>query len=331
MRIDRRTLLGALAGTAWASRLTAGGYPPVPQPDPALWHIDDEPTITGMAQGPNGGVYYRLYGQTGKTPVITLHGGPAAGETYMRPYAGLATDRQVITYDQSGCGRSARPDDMGRYTLDRYVEELDALRRHLAFEKVVLVGHSWGGMLAPAYAARYPECVAGLVLAGAAVRIADFQAAAQRWLAALAPDARATVARAESTGVLDDPAYGRLLKVYYAQHLCRLDPYPDWFVRSAEEISRNPVYAYLNGPTEFQITGALATLDNSAILKGLRLPTLVTCGEYDEAPPWVAERIRKTVSRSRLAVFPRLSHMTHIEDPAQVIGTVAAFLNASGL
>jgi proline-specific peptidase len=331
MPLTRRGVLAGFAGVALAPGLRAGDLQPLPQPDPALWHIDDEPTITGQAPGPNGGVYYRLYGQAGRTPVITLHGGPAAGETYMRPYVGLAADRQVVTYDQSGCGKSARPADMSLYTLDRYVEELEALRRHLAFDQVILIGHSWGGFLAPAYAARYPKYVAGLVLAGTAVRWSDFQLAADRWLVELGPDARPIIDRAEKGGSLDDPDYGKLVQAYYARHLCRLDPYPDWFVQAAEEINRNPVYAYLNGPTEFQFSGAFASLDNNAVLKTLRTPTLITCGEYDEGPPWVAERLKKAVRRSKLAVFPQLSHMAHIEDPALVIGTTGAFLNAAKL
>lgn len=331
MQLTRRTMLAGLAGAALAARGRAEGYKPLPQPDPELWHIDHTPTLTGMAPGPNGGAYYRLYGHFGRTPVITLHGGPAAGETYMRPYVGLATDRQVVTYDQSGCGNSARPEDLSLYTLDRYVAELEALRAHLAFEKVVLLGHSWGGMLAPAYAAAHPERVAGLVLAGTAARWADFQAAASAWLAELGPDARATVERIERSGAPDDPDYAELIRTYYTRHLCRLDPYPDWFVKTGETIARNPVYLHLNGPTEFQFTGTFAALDNSAALKGLRVPTLITCGEYDEAPPWVAARLKALVRKSRLQVFPELSHMAHIEDPARVIGATAAFLDAARL
>ena len=331
MHLTRRTLLAGFAGATLAPALSAKGYKPVPQPDPALWHLDDAPTLTGMAPGPNGGVYYRLYGQLGRTPVITLHGGPAAGETYMRPYAGLATDRQVVTYDQSGCGKSARPEDLSRYTVERYVAELDALRGHLGFDKVVLLGHSWGGMLAPAYAAAHPEHVAGLVLAGTAARWSDFQEAAERWLAELGPDAVATVRRVEQGGTADDPAYEDLLGRYYTRHLCRLDPWPDWFTRIGEEVGRNPVYAHLNGPSEFQFTGTLANFDNTAALKGVRVPTLITCGEYDEAPPWVAQKIRKLVRRSKVAVFPQLSHLAHVEDPALVIGTTGAFLNAARL
>lgn len=331
MHLTRRTLLAGLAGSALAPAIGAKDYEPLPQPDPALWHIDDAPTLTGMAPGPNGGVYYRLYGELERTPVITLHGGPAAGETYMRPYVGLAADRQVVTYDQSGCGKSARPEDLSVYTLDRYVAELDALRAHLGFDKVVLLGHSWGGMLAPAYAAAHPEHVAGLVLAGTGVRWRDFQEAAERWLRELGPAAVATVRRAEASGNTADPTYGELLGRYYARHLCRLDPWPDWFVRIGEELGRNPVYAHLNGPSEFQFTGAFAALDNTAALKGVRAPTLITCGEYDEGPPWVARRIQRLVRGARMRVFSGLSHMSHIEDPARVVGETAAFLRSARL
>jgi proline-specific peptidase len=331
MRLTRRTVLAGAAGVMAAPLILAEGYKPLPQPDPKLWRIDEEPTLTGQAPGPNGGVYYRVYGQFGRTPVIVLHGGPAAGEAYMRPYAGLATDRQVVTYDQSGCGRSARPENLSLYTLDRYVEELEALRRHLAFDKVVLLGHSWGGVLAPAYAAAHPDRVAGLVLAGTGVRWLDFQEAAERWLAEFGPEARATVERAEKSGNMEDPAYQQLIQAYYARHLCRLDPWPDWFAKAGEEIGRNPVYVHLNGPTEFQFTGAFASLDNTQALRGVRAPTLITCGEYDEGPPWIARRIQRLVRRSKLVVFPELSHMAHIEDPARVVTATGAFLKSAEL
>ena len=173
--------------------------------------------------------------------------------------------------------------------------------------------------------------MAALVLAGTGTRWADFQEAAERWLAEFGPDARATIDRAEKGGATDDPAYGKLIQAYYARHLCRIDPYPAWFEQAGEEIARNPVYAYLNGPTEFQFTGAFASLDNSAALRGVRVPTLITCGEYDEGPPWIARRIQKLVRRSKLHVFQELSHMSHIEDPMQVIGVTAAFLRSTRL
>lgn len=325
MTIDRRTMLAATAA-ALTLPTAARAATKLPMPDARLWDPPAPPLREGFATGPNGKVYYRVHGKPGATPVILLHGGPAAGHRYMRPYAAMATDRQVVLYDQSGSGRSDTPKDLKRYTLARYVAELEALRAHLGFEKVILLGHSWGGLLAPAYADAHPERVAGLVLAGTGARWMDFEDAAAVWLKQLGPEAVATVEKAKRTGRTDDPAYGKLLERYYALHLCRLDPPPAWFNAEGEKIGRNPVYAYLNGPSEFQFTGAFASLDMRAALRRVKVPTLVTCGEFDEGPPWIARRVTALVPGSKLQVFDGLSHMSHIEDPARVVGATAKFV-----
>jgi proline-specific peptidase len=333
--IDRRQLTAALLTLPAAASLptralaAAPAYPPLPPPDPKLWHIDTAPTTDGFADGPGGKLYHRVYGKAGRTPLIALHGGPAAGELYMRPYAGLAADRQVVLYDQGGCGRSARMADLSRYTLDYYVAELDALRRHLGFDKIVLLGHSWGGILAPAYAAAHPDHVAALVIAGSAPRWADFTEAGALWLKEMGPAAEALVAKADAGQLAaDDPAYGAFMQAYYSRHLCRLDPWPDFLNQAGEALAHNPLYAYLNGPSEFQFTGAFAGLDVSAQLRSLRIPILVTCGEYDEGPPAVAAKIVALAPRAKLHAFSGLSHMSHIEDPARVTGVTGAFLRS---
>ncbi len=323
--LGRRAVLGWIGAASATPDLALAR--PLPQPDPALWDPQGFAMAEGRAAGPNGSVYYRRYGEAGRVPVIALHGGPAAGHRYLRPYAALAHDRQVVFYDQSGCGLSDAPKDLSLYTLDRYVAELEAVRAALGFEKVVLLGHSWGGMLAPAYAAAYPNHVQALVLAGTGVRWRDFQEAAQIWLRQLGPGAVATVARAEHGGSTDDPAYGALMERYYSLHLCRLNPPPAWFNAEGETLGRNPVYAYLNGPSEFQFTGAFAGLDNTQALKGVRAPTLITCGEFDEGPPLVARRIAALVLGAQVKVFDGLSHMSHIEDPRRVTDATAAFLS----
>lgn len=323
----RRAAMAGLSAAGLAGRASAGPRR-LPQPDPALWDPQVGPVRESRAPGPNGPVYVRVCGGGARTPVIVLHGGPAGGHRYLRAYAALARGgRAVAFYDQSGCGRSAAPADLRLYTPARYVAELEAVRAHLGWPRAVLIGHSWGGLLAPAYADAHPQRVAALVLAGSAARWRDFQEAEDRWLRELGPEAMATVRRAQGTGRTGDPAYGALLERYYALHLCRLDPWPAWFVADGEAIDRNPVYRHLNGPSEFQMTGALSTLDGRAALGRLRTPTLVTCGEFDEGPPWVARRIVDATAGARLQVFDGLSHMSHIEDPARVVAATGAFLD----
>lgn len=300
--------------------------PTLPQPDPHLLAAPTVAATDGFATGPHGRVFFRRFGSGGAVPAIVLHGGPAAGHGYMLPYAHLARDRPTVLYDQGGCGRSDAPGPRSRYTIGSYVAELEALRAHLGFERVHLIGHSWGGLLAPAYAARYPHRVAGLVLAGSARRWSDFQRAAEHWLAQLGPAAVATARRAAATGRFDDPAYQALIGRYYQLHLCRLDPWPTILTDAAAALGANPLYPYLNGPTEFQFTGAFASLDVTAALRTVRVPALVTCGEYDEGPPSVARDIAAHLGHARVQPFAGLSHMSHIEDPARVVGATARFL-----
>ena len=98
-------------------------------------------------------------------PLVLLHGGPGIpGNSYSRLMTQLADKRAVIRYDQLGCGRSDRPDDPSLWTVRIFVEELDALREALGLERIHLLGHSWGGMLAIEYLLTKPSGVQSLVL-----------------------------------------------------------------------------------------------------------------------------------------------------------------------
>ncbi len=100
--------------------------------------------------------------------LIAIHGGPGMTHDYMLSLEKLAgPDLAVVTYDQRGVGHSASPDaDPANYTLVHYAEDLDAVRAALDAEKVILFGHSWGGIVAQRYATLYPERVSALILMG---------------------------------------------------------------------------------------------------------------------------------------------------------------------
>ncbi len=106
----------------------------------------------GFIEVPGGRVWYRAVGdQTDATPLLCLHGGPGFTHYYLEPLETLAEHRRVIFYDQLGCGRSDRPDDVTLWTVDRFVEELAQVHTTLQLERLHLFGSSWGGMLAMQY------------------------------------------------------------------------------------------------------------------------------------------------------------------------------------
>jgi proline iminopeptidase len=118
------------------------------------------------------------------TPLLLLHGGPGAAHYYLLPLGALADERPVIYYDQLGCGKSDCPQDTAIYTIQRSVDEVDAVRRALSLQEVILYGHSWGSMLAIEYLCQgRGSGVRKLVLAGALASVPQYVAGTRRLLA----------------------------------------------------------------------------------------------------------------------------------------------------
>jgi proline iminopeptidase len=115
---------------------------------------------------------------------------------------------------------------------------------------------------------------------------------------------------------------------FYRRHLCRLD----WFIEAVEQSLRNgegmpPVYQSMAGPSEFTITGTLKDYDCTPQLHRLTLPTLLTCGRYDEIPPETTAWYQSLIRNSEMMVFEQSAHMPHLEETEAYIGAVQDFLH----
>ena len=103
--------------------------------------------------------------QFNKIPLFVLHGGPGFPHNSQNNLAVLSKNGYpVVLYDQLGCGLSDRPEDTTLWTVELFVAELEALRKHLNFEVINIIGQSWGGSLAAEYTLKYPSRVAKLIL-----------------------------------------------------------------------------------------------------------------------------------------------------------------------
>jgi len=267
-------------------------------------------------------------GRDGRLPLVVLHGGPGATHQYLEPLRDLATSgRRVIFYDQIGCGRSDRPTDPDFFTVQTFVDELDALRAHLDLERVHVLGQSWGGMLAMEYALTHPRGLASIVVADSPASMPLWVREANRLRDALPPDVERALREHEAAGTTDDPAYAAACEVFYRRHVCRLEPWPDCVNDAMASLAADGfVYHVMNGPSEFHCIGTLKDWDITARLPEIDVPALLLSGRYDEATAAVVTPIHAGIRGSEWIVFDESSHMPHVEEPAAFNAAVRGFL-----
>ncbi|MGK9167787.1 alpha/beta hydrolase [Inquilinus limosus] len=271
--------------------------------------------IDGAGLVPDGGVMR-------ERPVgFLIHGGPGSDHSGFKPsMSPLSEHMQLVYFDHRGQGRSARGDP-ARYTLDENVEDMEALRRHLGLGPIASIGTSYGGMVAMAHAARYPEAVSHLVLIVTAAH-AGFIPRAQQIL--------------RERGNADQVAAGDLLwagsfrseadlEAYYAAmgplYSRRYDPVAAAATRgrtihSPEAINR-----------AFGPDGFLRRLDLRPELARITAPTLILAGRHDWiCPPEFSEEIHRLIPGSTLRIFENSSHSIRIDEPEALRAAIAGFV-----
>lgn len=276
---------------------------------------------------PGGRVWVNVVGSGRRPPLLVLHGGPGAGHDYLESLGDLAVDRPVVFYDQLGCGRSDKPDNPALWTVDRFVAELEAVRRALNLQRLHLYGHSWGGWLAIDYLVRQPQGVGAVVLASTSSSAAQF-VEGTRYLRTLLPaDVQQVLDYYEAKGEFTAPEYLDAVNVFYQNFLCRLDPYPEPILRTIANLDGNQVYATMNGPNEFVMTGNLASWDRTSELGRIRNPVLLTRGRYDEFAEPCTDTLQQRLPCTTRVEFPNSSHMAMWEDRLDYMRTLSSFLS----
>jgi proline-specific peptidase len=271
--------------------------------------------------------WYRVIGDlgTGGLPLLCLHGGPGAPNAAQSPLEPLSADRALVQYDQLGCGNSTNHDDRSLWTVETFVAEVGAVREALGLDRVHVLGSSWGAMLAIEYALTQPPGLVSLVLTSALSSSRLWGDEARRLLAEMPAEVRSTMERHQAAGTTDDPDYEEATMAYYRKHMCRLDPWPE-VIFEIHRRRRVEIYEYMWGPSEDYPTGTLKDWDVTPRLDEIRVPTLVTCGEFDEATPRQAETIANAIPGAELVVIPGVAHMAAIEDPDAYFAVVRPFL-----
>jgi proline-specific peptidase len=278
----------------------------------------------GYIEVPGGRVWYRSVG-AGGTPLLCLHGGPGFTHYYLEALESLADRRQVIFYDQLGCGNADRPDDTALWTVDRFVEELAQVRSTLGLDELHLFGSSWGGMLAMQYALDRRPQLRSLILCGSPASMIRWVIDCDELLAAEPEEVREVIRQHEEDGVTACPEYQAAILGFYRAHVCRLNPWPAGLERSFAEAGYS-VYNTMNGPSEFTVTGTLKTWDIMDRLAEITIPTLLIGGRYDECTPGHLAEMHGRIAGSQLQIIEDASHLCFAEQPAVFNGVVNTFL-----
>jgi proline iminopeptidase len=286
------------------------------------------PQTQGYAAVPGGRIFWRKFGSGGKTPLLTLHGGPGSSHNYLLPLQALADERPVIFYDQLGCGRADAPEDESVYSIQRSVDEVDAVRAALGLDRVLLLGHSWGALLAVEYLCQgRGRGVDRLILSGAMASIPQVVAGFDRLFATMPEGWSAKIHALEKAGKTATPEYAELVQKFYDTFVLRVPPSPE-VLATLEALSRSPAYRVLNGPNEFTIVGKIKDWDRRKDLKAITQKTLITTGEFDEVTLDCHETLRDGIAgKARLAVMTGCSHLTMNEKPEQYNALLRGFMN----
>jgi L-proline amide hydrolase len=287
------------------------------------------PVTEGTIPFSGGETWYRVIGdgeKPGALPVLLLHGGPGGAHDYLESMGELArTGRRAIFYDQLGCGRSPYPSDPSKWTVELFVEEVDAVRDALGLDRLHLLGQSWGGMLGMEYALTQPAGLESLIICDSPSSMQLWVKEATRLRALLPPEVNETLTRHEQAGTTDSEEYEAACEVFYDRHVCRVRPYPDYVQRSFDQMP-NEVYMTMNGPSEFHCIGTLRTWDVTPRLGEIEVPTLVISGQHDEATPLIARTVHQAIPGSEWVLFEQSSHMPHVEEPERFLQVVGDWL-----
>jgi proline iminopeptidase len=279
------------------------------------------PHRTGSVHTPEVDLGYEIIGAAGaEIPLIAVNGGPGLPHAYMMQndlWQRVAAHRMVVLFDQRGTGASKQMRPNASQGMDAQVADLDAVRSALSLNRVAVLGDSYGGMIAMAYAAAHPEHVSHLILS---------DSAAPSWkgmvhlLPQVFPD-REEQGDAESKKLAADPeAAAQAALVNHMRMMFYSTEMRDAYLAHMGDLGFVPA---VGGAVQ----KATENLDLTAKLAAFKFPTLVITGRYDmNVAPLTAWRMAHAIPGAQLVFFEKSGHLPAYEEPAKYLSVLEAFL-----
>ena len=277
-------------------------------------------------------VWTKRFGTNPRIKILLLHGGPAMTHEYMECFETFFQREgfEFYEYDQLGSYYSDQPTDSSLWTTDRFVEEVEQVRKAIGADSsnFFILGNSWGGLLAMEYALKYQRNCKGVIVANMMASATEYGRYAEDVLAKqMKPEVLAEVRALEAKGDYDNPRYMDLLiPNFYTVHLCRLPELPDAVNRSFKHMN-NTIYRMMQGPSEFGVSGRLANWDIKNRLPEITVPTLMVGAKFDTMDPKAMEEQSKLVKNGSYLYCPNGSHLSMWDDQQVFMNGVIDFIH----
>jgi proline iminopeptidase len=279
-------------------------------------------------------VWTKRVGNSPTLKLLLLHGGPGATHEYFEGFDSYLPNAGVeyYYYDQLGSHFSDQPDEPDLWEIDRFVAEVEQVRQALGLHRddFVILGQSWGGILAIEYALRHQEHLKGLVISNMMASIPAYNTyAEQALIPAMDQSALAEIKRMEAEENTTDPRYEELLmEHHYVHHVLRM-PAVDWPEPVARSFAHiNPdIYVPMQGPSELGASGKLEKWDRTADLHRIDVPTLVIGAAHDTMDPAHLEWMAGEIPKGQYLHCPTGSHLSMYDDQVTYMTGLIEFLS----
>jgi proline iminopeptidase len=281
-------------------------------------------------------VWTKRFGNNPRIKILLLHGGPAAGHEYMECFESFFPKEgfEFYEYDQLGASYSDQPGDSSLWTIPRYVDEVEQVRKAIGADSTnfYILGNSWGGILGMEYALKYQQNLKAMIVANMVASCHDYNRYASDVLSKqMDQNVLHEIRNIEAKKDFSNPRYEQLLMPhFYQQHFCRLMEWPEPVVRSFTHLNNTKVskqiYLIMQGPSEFGLSGRLLNWDIKDRLKEVRIPTLMVGAKYDTMDPKAMEEQSKLVQNGQYLYCPNGSHLCMWDDQKVFMDGVIKFI-----
>jgi proline iminopeptidase len=281
-------------------------------------------------------IYYKSFGR-GK-PLMLLHGGPGASHDYFLPYlTPLARHYRLIFIDERGSGRSQSLENVSGYTVENMVEDVETVRQALGLGQISMLGHSYGGVLAQAYALKYQKNLSRLILASTFASTKAINEVFLRMKEKMPANVRELIDKMEAEGLY---GHGKDYEKnrYTAEYMTAAwgNGYFPYLYQNRPDANYDPIdngkmswelYREMWGSHgEFVIDGNLKSVEYTNRLPAIKVPTLILVGDHDESDPSLSQTMHEKIAGSKLIILPKSGHMTFVDQPGMFEKSVEDFL-----